>query len=291
VTDLDSRRRDRVDYADYLSDEPAPGHRRYRPHGVSGPYRGFGRSDHPAYGAADGAGAGYGDYEYFGNFDDFDDYEYYGDFDYDDYDYDEDEGYDEGGPHAGLVDQWRPVAITAAVILVIAVVATALILQGGGNGGTAGTVSAPPTRTVIATPPAPTTSLPAETVTSVPPPQSTTAAPSSTPTTTTPPSATAPPPPTTAPAPDPRTVTYTVTGTKPLLDLVTIVYTDEQGFPRTDVNVALPWSRRVVVNPGVAVRSVTASSLRSELNCTITDAAGRLIARSATNSILATCTL
>ncbi|MCV7315639.1 hypothetical protein H7J77_08795 [Mycolicibacillus parakoreensis] len=286
MTDLDSRRRDRVDYADYLSDEPAPGHRRYRRHGVSGPYRGFGRSDHPAYGDAADDDADYGDYEYYGDYSDYGDYEDYGD-----YDYEEDEGYGEGGARAGVIDQWRPVAITAAVILVIAVVATALILQGGGNGGTAGTVSAPPTRTVIATPPAPTTSLPAETVTSVPPPQSTTAAPSSTPPTTTPPSATAPPPPTTAPAPDPRTVTYTVTGTKPLLDLVTIVYTDEQGFPRTDVNVALPWSRRVVVNPGVAVRSVTASSLRSELNCTITDAAGRLIARSATNSILATCTL
>ena len=48
-----------------------------------------------------------------------------------------------------------------------------------------------------------------------------------------------------------QTITYTVTGTRQLFDLVSIIYTDEQGFPRTDVNVALPWTKTVVLNPGV----------------------------------------
>ena len=71
-----------------------------------------------------------------------------------------------------------------------------------------------------------------------------------------------------------RTFTYRVTGTKGLLDLVTIVYTDAQGGPQTDFNVSLPWSKTVVMNPGVQIRSVVATSLTGHLNCSITDGDG-----------------
>ena len=63
------------------------------------------------------------------------------------------------------------------------------------------------------------------------------------------------PPPAAAPSVSPdvaaRTFVYRVTGTKGLFDLVTIVYTDARGAPQTDFNVSLPWSRIVVLNPGV----------------------------------------
>ena len=49
-----------------------------------------------------------------------------------------------------------------------------------------------------------------------------------------------------------RTFVYRVAGTKGLLDLVTVVYTDASGAPQTDFNVSLPWSRTVVLNPGVS---------------------------------------
>ena len=65
---------------------------------------------------------------------------------------------------------------------------------------------------------------------------------------------TAAPPATLAPPPialNPRTVVYSVTGTKQLLDLVNIVYTDTRGYPQTEFNVSLPWSKVIVLNPGV----------------------------------------
>lgn len=89
---------------------------------------------------------------------------------------------------------------------------------------------------------------------------------------------------------NPRTVVYTVNGTKQLLDLVSVVYTDAQGIPHTDVNVTLPWTKTVVLNPGVGIESVTATSLYAKLNCTIVDAAGQIVAASTNNSMIATCT-
>jgi hypothetical protein len=86
-----------------------------------------------------------------------------------------------------------------------------------------------------------------------------------------------------------RTFVYRVTGTKQLLDLVTIVYTDAAGAPQTDFNVSLPWSRTVVLNPGVQIRSVVATSLTGHLNCSITDGAGQPVAVSLSNAMIATC--
>ncbi|WP_082948927.1 hypothetical protein [Mycobacterium sp. 1274756.6] len=276
MTDLDSRQRDRGPHSGRGRVEGARrdyrNHPGYRGYGAEreplAPYRGFGAQTGPAP-------ADYPDYA-----------DYYPDYAEDDGDYAD---YDEYADYPDDGGRWRPVAITAGLVLAAALVATAVILQSGGNGGTAGTVSSPPTRTVIATPPpapAPTGSLPPETITTVTPTTpTTTAAPSTT-------SAPPPPPPTstTAPAEQRRVITYTVTGTKSLLDLVTVVYTDEQGFPRTDLNVALPWSRRVVLNPGVNITSVTATSVHSQLNCAITDGTGQLLRQTATNSMIATCT-
>jgi hypothetical protein len=45
-----------------------------------------------------------------------------------------------------------------------------------------------------------------------------------------------------------------------------------------------------VLNPGVELKSVTATSVAGQLNCSITDAAGTLIAAQNTNSMIATCT-
>jgi Mycobacterium membrane protein len=89
---------------------------------------------------------------------------------------------------------------------------------------------------------------------------------------------------------DPRTVIYSVTGTKQLLDVVNIVYTDARGYPHTEFNVALPWSRIVVLNPGVQTRSVIATSIYSRLNCAVVNSAGQLVVASTNYANLATCT-
>jgi len=81
-----------------------------------------------------------------------------------------------------------------------------------------------------------------------------------------------------------------VTGTRSLIDLVTVVYTDAQGALQTEFNVALPWTRTVTLDPGVELKSVTATSLTGRLNCAITDASGATIVAQTTGSMLATCT-
>ncbi|MCV7071549.1 hypothetical protein H7H73_15105, partial [Mycobacterium rufum] len=96
----------------------------------------------------------------------------------------------------------------------------------------------------------------------------------------------APPPPSAAPG----TVTYRVTGTRSLLDLVTVIYTDEKGALQTEVNAALPWTKTVVLDPGVTLSSVTATSVAGQLNCSIIDANGTLIAAQNNNSIITNCT-
>lgn len=191
--------------------------------------------------------------------------------------------------------RWIWVAGVAGAILLVAVICTAVILGGGDSGSVAGTVGAPASSSAPSTSsaPEPTASRPPvstrppaplapETVTTVTPAPSATLTP--TPTVAPP---VAPPP---AEAAAPGTVTYSVTGTRSLLDLVTVIYTDAQGALQTDVNVALPWHKTVVLNPGVTLSSVTATSLTGQLNCAITDAAGTPIAVQTNNSMLTTCT-
>jgi hypothetical protein len=132
--------------------------------------------------------------------------------------------------------------------------------------------------------------LPPETVTTVTPPS---AAPTTTPSAAPMPTPTAAPPQTGSPPPaalNPRTVVYSVTGTKQLFDLVSVVYTDARGFPQTDFNVSLPWTRAVVLNPGVQTQSVIATSIYSRLNCSIVNAEGQPVVASTNNGIIATCT-
>lgn len=177
--------------------------------------------------------------------------------------------------------RWRPIAAIAGIVFVLAVIATVVIVNGGDSASTSATVVVPPSHSMTATPrPA----LPPETVTTVAP-----RPPQPSPTAT----STAPdvPPPAAVPPPDvaQRTFTYRVTGTKGLLDIVTIVYTDAQGAPQTDFNVSLPWSRTVVMNPGTELRSVVATSLTGHLNCSIADNVGQPISMSTSGAMIATC--
>ena len=187
--------------------------------------------------------------------------------------------------------RWLWVAGVAGVVLLVAVVGTAVILGGGDSGSVSATVAPITPRTVIATPTAtpsvtpsapsatsspPATSLPPETLTTVTRSPSATAAPT--------------PAPAEAPAVNPRTVVYQVTGNRQLIDLVTVIYTDAQGALRTDVNVALPWAKTIVLDPGVELSSITATSVAGHLNCSITDAAGATIAAQNNNTMITTCT-
>jgi hypothetical protein len=195
-----------------------------------------------------------------------------------------DDIYADGDDLFGPVDaRWRPIAAIAGIVFVLAVIATVVIVNGGDSASTSATIVVPPSRSMTATP-RPT--MPPETVTTVAPrpPQPTPTATSTTPD--------VPPPPAAAPPPDvaQRTFTYRVTGTKGLLDIVTIVYTDAQGAPQTDFNVSLPWSRTVVMNPGTELRSVVATSLAGHLNCSIADSVGQPISISTSGAMIATCT-
>lgn len=200
---------------------------------------------------------------------------------------DDDEIYEYYEP---LDRRWVWVGGVAGAILLVAVICTVVILGGGDSGSVSATV-VPPTATSQApattskAPPAastprvlpPVASLPPETVTTVSPSPSATVAP--------PPVAAAPPP-----APAANTVTYSVTGTRPLIDLVTVIYTDAQGALKTDLNVSLPWNKTVVLDPGVTLSSVTATSVTGQLNCSIVDGAGATIAVQNSNSMITTCT-
>jgi hypothetical protein len=184
--------------------------------------------------------------------------------------------------------RWMWIAGIAGLILFIAIGTTGVILGGGDSGSVSatGTSSAP-----IATPAPVTTSAPAATaapaVPSLPAETVTTVSPTAEATAAAPPQVAAPPPPVAA---SPRTITYRVTGNRQLLDLVTVIYTDQQGALQTDVNVALPWAKTVVLDPGVELKSVTATSVGGQLNCGIYDASGALIAYQTNNSMIATCT-
>jgi hypothetical protein len=184
--------------------------------------------------------------------------------------------------------RWLWVASVAGIVLFIAVAGTLMILSGGDSGTTAGTVS-PATSQAAPYPsaaPSPSTSkrpsataLPPETITSVTPsPTATAAAPTTERTEATPPPA------------DPRTVTYTVTGNRQLFDLVTVIYTDAQGALHTDVNVALPWTKQVTLDPGVQLSSVTATSVGGQLNCSITDGSGNTLVSQSNSTLITNCT-
>jgi hypothetical protein len=212
---------------------------------------------------------------------------------YDDYDDDEIYEYDDA-----IDRRWVWVAGVAGAILLVAVICTVVILGGGDSGPVTAPITPPSTSqsttpTASAAPSAaprprataapPTASLAPETVTTVTP---TAPAPTA-------PTAEAVPPvdPAAVPAaPVPNTVTYRVAGNKSLLDLVTVIYTDGQGALQTDVNVALPWAKTVTLNPGVALSSVTATSVTGQLNCSISDGSGAVVALQNNNTMITTCT-
>ncbi|MEB4211783.1 MmpS family transport accessory protein [Mycobacterium sp. 94-17] len=193
--------------------------------------------------------------------------------------------------------RWRPATAVLGAVVALGAIATAVIINSGDSASTKATVGAPAPHPVTSAPattkasvppraaPGP-AQLPPETVTTVTTPS---AAPSIAPPavaapTVAPPLAAAPP----AAALNPRTVIYSVNGTKQLLDLVNIVYTDARGVPQTEFNVSLPWSRAVVLNPGVETESVVATSFYGRLSCSIFNAAGqRVIASNVSN--MATC--
>lgn len=190
--------------------------------------------------------------------------------------------------------------------MALGAIATAVIINSGDSASTRATVGAPNPRIVTTAPstPKPTAppsaspspsrgpQLPSETVTTVTPPSASpsigpTRMPSAAPTpTAAPPQAGTPPP----AALNPRTVVYSVTGTKQLFDLVNVVYTDARGYPQTEFNVSLPWTRMVVLNPGVQTQSVIATSIYGRLNCSIVNAEGQTVVASTNNAIMTTCT-
>ncbi len=211
------------------------------------------------------------------------------DLDRERYDYDGLEEYDDFADieeyYEPIDRRWIWIAGVAGAILLVAVICTVVIL-GGGDSGSVSTTVAPPATT---SQPAATTSAPSVSTAARPPAGALTP---ETVTTVTP-TASAPPsdaPTVAAPPPAPSTITYHVTGSRNLIDLVTVIYTDAQGALQTDVNVALPWNKTVVLDPGVTLSSVTATSVAGQLNCSITDAGGAAVAVQTNNTMIANCT-
>jgi hypothetical protein len=58
----------------------------------------------------------------------------------------------------------------------------------------------------------------------------------------------------------------------------------------TEFNVSLPWTKAVVLNPGVQTQSVIATSIYGHLNCAIVNAAGQTVVAKTNSSVIATCT-
>ena len=202
-----------------------------------------------------------------------------GDDDYD-YDYDDD---DDDVVYYEDSARWRWVAGVAGAVLVLAVIGTVVIVRGGDSATTTARIQPSAPAPVVARPSAttprpaattPSTSLLPETVTTV------------TPSATTPTGA-APPP---TPDVDQRTITYTISGTRQPGDFVTVTYIDGTGAPRTDFNVTLPWTKTVTpAGADLLLKSVTAVSLASHLNCSITDGSGQAVAFQEFNTIATTC--
>ncbi|MHA3023123.1 hypothetical protein ACXPWS_23035 [Mycobacterium sp. BMJ-28] len=199
--------------------------------------------------------------------------------------------------HDELDRRWIWVAGVAGVILMVAVICTGVILGGGDSGSVSATQASTTAQATSSAAPTTPTRAPApigQQPSALAPETVTTVTPTPTPTATAAPATTEAPAAPVAPAVDPaaaaRTITYTVTGNRQLLDLVTIIYTDQQGALQTEVNAALPWTRTVTLDPGVQLSSVTATSIGAQLNCAITDAAGTPLVTQANNTIIATCT-
>jgi hypothetical protein len=203
------------------------------------------------------------------------DYDAYDDYDDDIYEYED-----------AIDRRWIWVAGVAGAILLIAIICTVVILGGGDSGPVSKTVAAPTSTTAQAAtttaPPAMTSTAPPAPVAPLSPETVTTVAPS--------PTANAVPAPIEVAPPSSRVVTYQVTGHRQLLDLVTVVYTDAQGALQTEFNVALPWTRTVTLDPGVELKSVTATSLTGQLNCSVTDSTGAIVVAQNTNAMITTCT-
>ena len=204
--------------------------------------------------------------------------------------------YDDYLREARIDRRWMWIAGIAGAILFVAVITASMILGGGDSGSVSATVASgepsasaapePSAAPRVAAPASP--SLPAETVTTITPTVPPTAqSPVPQPATPLLPAPQAAPPP---PGAAPGTVTYRITGNRALLDLVTVIYTDEKGALQTEVNAALPWTKTVVLDPGVTLSSVTATSVAGQLNCSILDANGTLIAAQNSNSIITNCT-
>ena len=204
---------------------------------------------------------------------------------------DPDERYDDPGYDQVVYYEestsWRWVAAGAAIVLVLAVIGTVIILQSGNDTSTTGRVVPSRPAPSVTPPVGPSFSKP-------PPPVATTTPPAPSPSpetvTTLTPTATA----STEPAPTtsetvPATFTYTVSGTRKPGDFVTVTYIDGTGAPRTDFNVTLPWRKTVIPAGALLLKSVTAVSLASHLDCTITDADGQTIASQDFNTIATTC--
>ena len=211
----------------------------------------------------------------------------YGDSDVQDDDVQDYDAYDDDiYEYEDAIDRrWIWVAGVAGAILLIAVICTVVILGGGDSGSVSKTLAAPTSTTAQAatsTAPAMTSAAPPAPVAPLSPETVTTVAPS--------PTANAVPAPTELAPPSPRVVTYQVTGSRQLLDLVTVVYTDAQGALQTEFNVALPWTRTVTLDPGVELKSVTATSLTGQLNCSVTDSTGATVVAQNTNAMITTCT-
>lgn len=180
-----------------------------------------------------------------------------------------DDGYQVARPASR---RWRPVVAVLGTVATLGAIATTLIVNSGDSASTKATIGAPAPHTVVPRPSTVQSSPP-----NVEPTETSTAAPSP---------AAAPP----LAAPNPRAIVYSVTGTKQLLDLVSVVYTDERGLPVTDFNVSLPWTKAIILNPGVQTESVIATSLYGHLNCSIVNAAGLPVVVSTPNARITTCT-
>lgn len=190
--------------------------------------------------------------------------------------------------------RWRPAAAILGAVVAVGAIATAVIINSGDSASTKATlgpapqpVTSAPATTKASAPRSPSrvTPLPPETVTTVTTPSAAPSTPAAQIPTVAPPLAAAPP----TAALNPRTVVYSVGGTKQLLDLVNVVYTDARGVPQSEFNVSLPWSKMVVLNPGVQTESVVATSFYGQLSCSVFNAAGQRIMASASPSNIATC--
>jgi hypothetical protein len=204
--------------------------------------------------------------------------------------------------------RWPWIVGVAAILAAVALVASVSLLvfpslTSNQAAPTTTTTSPPPvwnetTKTTPPTsevppPPPPTETV---TVTSSPPPPSppSTEAPPPAPAPSSAPPAPANPPaaapPTTAPA-GPRQVTYTVTGTKAPLDIITVTFTDASGRSRMQRNVYIPWTFTLTPISNSDVGSVQASSLLglSRLNCSITASDGTVLSQRTDNSPVTNC--